>query len=190
MSNRLLNSRHIKTNTQNKLLNNTSYITCNNDKLKKVKDEYENKKMNLIEELKNKYDVEKLKDILLDIKLVNGDGKETERKYNMVTNQYDGERNNYWEKRTNEPYKNIIKEKKHYEKFLDKEKLHKIEPEELIVQKTSEVNKINEDQIEEYKNNVEGHNNEIKSIYSLSNELEHKKKFDYENILKYNVKYE
>jgi len=184
---------------KNQLLNNVSYNINMNENLKKTKENHQNKKLESINKLSNKYDINKLKNLILGAESsVTNNGRETVNLYDNLKCEYDEKDkkfqyklNEYWLKRTNEPYKNIIKDKQYYEKFLQKEKLQLIDPNELIIHKTGESDKKGfDDECEKYTKGIELHNNEIKTIYSMTNELEHKKKFEYEHKYKYNISYD
>lgn len=82
--------------------------------------------------------------------------------------------------RTNQPYKNIIKDEK-YKKEIKNEN-------DLIIHKVSKKDK--ENLLEEYNqimNILEKHNNEIQMVYSISEKNKHKKDFEYIQKYKYNV---
>ena len=184
----LMNKQNIG---KNQLLNNVSYNINMNENLKKTKENHQNKKLESINKLSNKYDINKLKNLILGAESsVTNNGRETVNLYDNLKCEYDEKDkkfqyklNEYWLKRTNEPYKNIIKDKQYYEKFLQKEKLQLIDPNELIIHKTGESDKKGfDDECEKYTKGIELHNNEIKTIYSMTNELEHKKKFEYESL--------
>ena len=81
-------------------------------------------------------------------------------------------------KRTNQPYKGIIKNFDYNRKFENKE--------DLIVHKVTMEDKIHfEDDIEKYKYKKEEQNKEIYSDYSKDKETKHKKDFEYQHKYKY-----
>jgi len=89
--------------------------------------------------------------------------KKNEGKVNMkvlceeVNDRYFNSLEEYWKKRTNQPYKNILYD--HEYKPITKE-------EDLIISNTKNIQKIGTDQVKEYAESVEKHNNELKNIYS------------------------
>lgn len=85
----------------------------------------------------------------------------------------------YWEKRTNQPYKNILYDQDYSKPIRDEQ--------DLIVHKYGEADKVKADQIDKYKENMERHNNELKVIYSTSKEAEHLKQFEYNHKYKYRI---
>lgn len=100
----------------------------------------------------------------------------------------------YWKERTNQPYKNIIKDEKYYKQFLTEDKRKKLDNrDELIVHKVTDVDKdkdrLEKEYVEKDKEIVE-HDGELKVIYATSKEAEHKQKFDYNHVYKFRVKYD
>ena len=60
----------------------------------------------------------------------------------------------------------------------------------MIVHKVTEEDKKGLDEsFEKFENKIENHNNELKSMYSISKELEHKEKFEYNHKYKYRIKH-
>lgn len=86
-----------------------------------------------------------------------------------------------WKDRTNEGYKNILKDEQILKKKIESDK-------DLIVHRVTQADKnfkeIESKCIEEEKGR-EQHKQELKSIYSLSKENEYKKKFEYVNCERY-----
>ena len=108
-------------------------------------------------------------------------------KLKKLDSQWDNIKKNAWETRTNQPYKNILKGEK-YDKFINKKT---IEKEELIVHRVTDADKEGfREAVLELENNKQKHNNELKLIYSVSEEAKHKKKFEYNHREKYKVKYD
>lgn len=90
---------------------------------------------------------------------------------------------NWWNNRTNAPYKTILKNEKWDREFKSKE--------DLIVHKVSSLDKIG--LMDDYKklvNMLERHNNDLKVIYSASKETEYKKKFKHVNKYQYKMQYD
>lgn len=84
-------------------------------------------------------------------------------------------------KRTNQPYKGIIKNFDYNRKFENKE--------DLIVHKVTDEDKIHfEEDIVKYQNEKEKQNKEIDNTYSKDKINEHKKEFEYQHKYKYRSK--
>jgi hypothetical protein len=96
-----------------------------------------------------------------------------------INKRYGDNLTKYWEKRTNQPYKNIL-----YDQDYNKTISH---GDDLIVHKYSEADKVRSEQIEKYKESMEKHNNELRVIYSTSKEAEHLKQFEYNHKYKYRI---
>lgn len=89
---------------------------------------------------------------------------------------------NYWKGRTNQPYKNILKNED-YSKIIKNEN-------DLIIHKVTSNDKIGiKEKYTEIKKNIEQHNNELKVLYSTSEEAQHKKKFEYNHRYRDRKKY-
>ena len=107
--------------------------------------------------------------------------KLTEDLNSMMTKKFIEE--NWWSKRTNAPYKNILHNedwKKDFKKEGD-----------LIVHKVSDLDKVG--LMDDYKlltSLIEKHNGELKVIFSTSEETEHKKAFKFVQKYKYRMKYD
>lgn len=87
-------------------------------------------------------------------------------------------------KRTNEPYKGIIKN-------FDYSKLKVKDEEDLIVHKVNEEDKnieIFDSKMSVFHNKIEKQNKDIKDTYSMDKKTEHKKEFDYQHKYKYRTK--
>lgn len=96
---------------------------------------------------------------------------------------------NYWNTRTNEPYKSALKDvmddPEYYKKNIGRD--HK----KLIIHKTTDADKIGlMDQYHEFQNVLEKHDSDLKVIYSTSKEGEHKKKFKWCNKSKFRIQYD
>ena len=103
-----------------------------------------------------------------------------------------------WRKRTNNPYKNVIKKelfennyKKYYKDNIFKKDIS--DKKELMVHKV--IKDIDADELllenefELLNGILEKHNNELKSIYSVSNKTQFKKDFEYAQKYKYRLEY-
>ena len=123
--------------------------------------------------------------VIAPIKIERGDKGEIERytteEESMMTKKFIED--NWWSKRTNEPYKNILKDED-WRKDFKKE-------DDLIVHKVTDLDKIG--LMDDYKTLVdliEVHDGELKVIFSSSKETEHKKAFKFVQKYKYRMKYD
>jgi len=116
----------------------------------------------------------------------NSDAIEINNKFNDAKGNFVVQRTQLWEGRTNQPYKNIMKNED-YNKAFKNEK-------DLIVHKVTAADKIEKillKELESLEGEIEKHDSELKSIYSLSEKTKHLKKFDYEHVVKYErIKYD
>ena len=87
-------------------------------------------------------------------------------------------------KRTNEPYKGIIKN-------FDYSKIREKHEEDLIVHKVNDEDKnmeLFDTNMNVFHNKIEKQNKDIKDTYSIDKKTEHKKEFDYQHKYKYRTK--
>ena len=172
--------------------------------MQKMKELQELKKIEKLNELEKKYDKnsenmkKNIKDILINYDKDKIDKEKQENKlvaeqfknYKQVENQYKTTREKYIQERTNQPYKNIIKDEKYINKFIEKPK-EKIDQKELIVHRVTNADKEGvEEECVTMDKEREKHDGELKVIYSSSKENEHKKKFEYNHKYKYRIKYD
>lgn len=118
--------------------------------------------------------------------------KDLEKEYTKNDKQHLHQLKNLWKKRTNQPYKNIIKDKQHIDKFLtsNTKKLKHVKKEDLVVHRVTKADKIGVTKdYNKFQKGLETHNNELKTIYSLTNQISHKKKFEYNHKSKFRIKY-
>ena len=110
--------------------------------------------------------------------------KESENNYHDKTGKDFGpEVRKYWEKRTNQPYKNIMKNED-YTKKISSDK-------DLIVHRVTNKDKEGvEEACIDLQQKLEKHDDELKVIYSTSKKNEHKKKFEYNHVYKYRVQHD
>jgi hypothetical protein len=166
-------------------------------------------KIEQLNNLENKYDVNKIKDAIISptkVTITPAERKKQNDIVNQLNSEYDVKDkkhlsmlNNHWNLRTNDPYKNIIKDEKFYSKFLkenlirnkimsDNDKKKMIN--DLIVHKVTNADKYGVDkQFDQFKEGLEKHNSELKVIYSTSKEATHKKQFDYNHKDRFRIKY-
>jgi hypothetical protein len=129
---------------------------------------------------------------------------ETEHMYLVPTTgtKFEDQSNAYlkelWKTRTNQPYKNIIKKEafdKDYKKYYNDNIFNKNinNRDELIVHKVIKNIDADEDLLEAdfllVQEILEKHNNELKSIYSVSNENKYKREFEYAQKYRYRLEY-
>jgi len=134
------------------------------------------------------------------IKKKKEDKEELEAGYSVLEGVYKTEdsfkkgASKYWKERTNQPYKNIIKDEKYYKQFLTESKRKKLDNrDELIVHKVTDVDKDIDRLEKEYDDKdkeIVEHDGELKVIYATSKEAEHKQKFDYNHVYKFRIKYD
>jgi hypothetical protein len=159
------------------------------------------KRIEALNKLERKYDKDKIKDIIISpIKITNDKKNEQlqNNKYLKLENEYNPTKkihlkqlHTHWRNRTNQPYKNIMKDTKYYQQFLEKDKLHNINKSELIVHKvTNEDKKGVLEDFHKIQNNIKKHDSDLKVIYSLSKQAEHIKKFEYVHVNKFRFKYD
>lgn len=114
---------------------------------------------------------------------------DVEGKWKKIESGYKADKKNellqkYWKDRNNIPYKKIMKQldKKDYEKIKKKE--------DLIIHKVTASDKYGvEDDYIDLIDNLEEHDDELKMIYSTSEQAKYLKKFDIEHKQKYRVKF-
>ena len=156
------------------------------------------KELELLNELERKYDKDKIKESVIEPKKLEYNNKDIEMKYNKFNKEYNHELNLLHNNRTNQPYKNIIKNDDHVKLFLSKprpetEEDKNLLKKNLVVHQVTQLDKNKEVVDKKYtdlQKNLETHNKELKIIYSTNEEIEHKKKFEYNHKFKYRVKYD
>ncbi len=165
MSNMYHTMNNLKKMQQSKFLSKINELEKNRDRLQLDKDELRNA-------------------IIRPIKIEKTDKQEIVVKFkDLEKNFTKKELEELWNKRTNQAYKNIIKDDKYQKKEYKKK-------EDLIVHKVTDLDKLGVDvELKEFETKLESQNGELKIIYSQSKELEHKKKFEYNNKYKYTVKF-
>jgi len=113
--------------------------------------------------------------------IIKKDNLNIETIYQEVDKRYNNKKliEDYWNKRTNQPYKNILYDQE-YNKQITK-------GEDLVISNTKNIQKINIEQIADYENTVKRHNDELNNLYSSTNEKEHFKQFQYNLKHKYRI---
>lgn len=181
----------------NRMMQNTQQLK----RMEMLKRAANMKRMKYLQDLKKKQLMERLKNInnddiknyVIKPKKLNVMSKEKidmNNKYKSLSQMYENTDNykkktkNIWDKRTNNPYKNIIKDADYSIKVKsDKD---------LIIHKVTDEDKddvILEKQFEKFGDTIDKHNKELKNMYSQSKELSHKKDFEYNHRYKYRVKF-
>jgi hypothetical protein len=161
--------------------------------MQKIKEMQQIRQMTKLNEVELTMDKEKIKEsIIRPIKIeknkqdrikLEREWKEAENVYHDKTGKnYGSEIKKYWSKRTNQPYKNIMKNEDYTKKIKSTK--------DLIVHRVTDKDKEGvEEEYVDLKGKLEMHNNELKVIYSTSTKNEHKKKFEYNHVYKYRVKH-
>ena len=124
--------------------------------------------------------------IIRPIKIEKADKQDIIIKYRDLQNNISSKKEleDLWKKRTNQTYKNIIKDEKYQKKEYKKK-------EDLIIHKVTNADKFGVDtELKDFQGKIEVQNGELKIQYSSSKEVEHKKKFEYNNKYKYTVKFD
>lgn len=159
----------------------------------KLKEMQQIKQLEKINELETTIDKEKIKESIIrpihiekdknSKQKLEKEWKEAESKYlDKSKKQYGSEIVEYWKKRTNEPYKNILKNVEYKKEYKDPKELvvHRITKDDKDEKKTKE-------QYQSYEATREKHDGELKVIYSNSKLNEHKKDFEYKHVYKYRI---
>ena len=172
--------------------NNMQYNSAQMQQMQKIKEMQQIKQLEKLNELSLLKSADKIKESVIRPEKLNDKNvreletkwKDIESRYiNKKTKDYGPEIKKYWENRTNEPYKNILKNENYSRSFKTKD--------DLIVHCVTQKDKEGVDkEYNEMDKNREKHNNELKMIYSTDQENEHKRKFEYNHVYKYRVKYD
>jgi len=162
--------------------------------MQRLKELQKVKQIEKLNELENTMDKEKIRESVIKpikIELTKEEKDNFSKQLKSIESQYvvDKKTNvnqdmvKLWKERTNTPYKTIIKNDD-YKKDIKANT-------DLIVHKITLRDKLGvEDEYVSLKGKIETHNDELKVIYSTSKENEHKKKFDYQHVYKYRVKFD
>lgn len=153
----------------------------------RIKQMQERRKAEIINSRNISKDV--IKNSLLNNLSNNISNEQVKQKYSNIARDYESD-NSYktkmqklWNKRTNQGYKHIIKNKKHLRDNYDN-------PEDLVVHRVCDEDRRDDILLQDYNkhmDNIEKYNEELKVIYSANNENEHFRKFEYSNIYKNNI---
>lgn len=191
MQNRLLGYHEQR---QNKIYNHNPLLSRKtNDyhsNLQKQNEAYQLRQIEKVVEMEQDLDIDKIRELVIKPLNVTPDRfehSEIKKKYSELEKNYEPSRNTYWKQRTNQPYKNIIKDRAHIDKFIGKSQINK---EELIIHRVSKEDKKGvEEKFNKLGQTIKTHDKELNVLYSTSNETEHKKKFEYNHKYKYRQSY-
>ena len=191
------NAHHFQTNQQQNM-NQMQML----QRMKHIKQMHHVKRLEKLKEIEN-MDDSKIREYVIRPEQVTKNTEDKEKinaNYNLLKNMYDSKESfdigakKFWTERTNEPYKNIIKDAEHYKQFLTEQKRKKLDnKDELIVHKVTKADRDEDILKEEWYEKEKGkkiHDDELKMTYSTSKQAEHKKKFEYNHIYKYRIKYD
>jgi len=194
-NNRLIDRyTHIKNKTlfaNNQLLQNNP---ISNRNIQQIKDLQKVKQLEKLNEFEYSVNQNKIKELIINpIKIERSikEKQDFEKKIIEIEKNYRDssgkdigpEIKKYWKDRSNEPYKNIMKNEDYTKKFVSVN--------DLIVHRVTNRDKVGvEEGFKELQTNIEKHDNELKIIYSTNNKIDHKKKFEYKHVYKYRIKYD
>ena len=123
--------------------------------------------------------------VICPIKAEKGDRMEIDRVYKDLDDTLTTKwlEQNWWRGRTNQPYKNIIKEEDYWKRNFKKQS-------DLIVHKVTDMDTVGlMDDYYQLLELIERHDKDLKVIFSASEKTKHKRKFKYVNKMKYRMKY-
>lgn len=165
------------------------------EELNKQKRIQEMRQAERLKKLEKNFDPNKAKEAVLGPKKVDEKDKEIEKKYKVAEKEYPSEKSKFWEGRTNQPYKNIIKDERMIKTFLERPKAENKEQQEelkkaLVVHRVTDADRKGvEEDFEHLKDAKQRQDDELRVIYSTSNKNEHLKKFEYNHVYKYRMNY-
>jgi hypothetical protein len=149
-----------------------------------IRESYNLKKIQKFNNIDQTHNMDQLKDVIIKSEKIqkpniniNNLVKSKEEENNKVLNES-------IKKRTNQPYKGIIKN-------FDYSKIREKHEEDLVVHKITDVDKdkiIFDSKLNNYNNTIQNQNTEIKQIYSGDKYTVNKKDFDYQHKYKYRSK--
>jgi hypothetical protein len=175
--NKLLNNRdsHQPSKVQNNLLNNNKIFSNNNMHAQQMQQMYQ------IKQNQNIVDKDKIKELIIQpIKLEKTNPALLAKTIKEKEEEYKPKLAEWWSKKTNVPYKGILKNENYNMKIKDEKDLiiHR------VTAKDKDTKEI-DNKYEEITDKIKSHNGELKVIYSSSKECEHKKKFNYTHVYQY-----
>jgi hypothetical protein len=148
------------------------------------RDSYNLKKIQNFNKIDQKFDKESLKKIIIKSEKIDKPNLNIENIESLLKNKQTAcskELDECLKKRTNQPYKGIIKDFDYNKKFTKSE--------DLIVHKVTEEDKKNfENDVIKFNDKKQIQDKEIKDVYSKDKETKYKKEFEYEHKYKYRAK--
>ena len=214
--NNLLNqfNQHVNNNSNNRMFSQNAMINQNPNYSAKDTNFYNKIQMAKLEQIKRAKKIEdmgmtkkELYEHIIDPHKIEKTSKaEIDKDLNKINGMYAIEKTSQtndfirelWKKRTNNPYKNVIKKeqfesnyKKYYKDDIFKKDIS--DKKELLVHKV--IKDIDADELllesdfELLNDILEKHNDELRSIYSVSNKNKFKKDFEYAQKYKYRLEY-
>lgn len=169
---------------QQKVMSKNPLIKVNNHHLSQTQQMYQLKQMEKLNEY-NDVDKNKIKELVIQPKKLDTMSKpDLDKRWKDQEKTYKTTLEQYWEKKTNTPYKGILKQE-NYNFKIEKGN-------DLVVHRVTVKDK-NKEEVEtrydKITNEIKKHDGELKVIYATSKENEHKKKFDYVHVYKYRVQH-
>lgn len=149
-----------------------------------VKNSYNMRKIKKFNNIDQMYNQNDLKNLILKPQKIEKPNINLKSMIDGKKKNNNSELNESYKKRTNEPYKGIIKN-------FDYSKIREKHEEDLIVHKVNDEDKNIEvfgENMDVFHNKIERQNKDIKNTYSLDKKTEHKKEFDYQLKYKYRTK--
>ncbi len=149
-----------------------------------IKNSYNMKKIKKFNNIDQMYSQNDLKNLILKPQKIEKPNINLKSMIDSKKKNNDSELNESLKKRTNEPYKGIIKN-------FDYSKIREKHEEDLIVHKVNDEDKNMEvfgENMNVFNNKIKKQNIDIKDTYSLDKKTEHKKEFDYQLKYKYRTK--
>lgn len=147
------------------------------------RDSYNMRKINKLNNIDQIYNKDELKKMIINPQQIEKPNLNLVSLIESKNLENEKDLNESIKKRINQPYKGIIKDF-NYDKKIKNES-------DLVIHKvTEEDKKLFDKDMNIYQNKIENQNKEIKNIYSLDKELEHKKDFEYQHKYKYRSKIE
>lgn len=149
-----------------------------------VKNSYNIRKIKKFNNIDQMYNTDDLKNLILKPLKIEKPNINIKSLINNKEQSNDNDLNESIKKRTNEPYKGIIKN-------FDYSKIREKHEEDLVVHKVNAEDKdkkIFDTNMDMFKNKVQEQNKDIEDAYSMDKKIEHKKEFDYQLKYKYRTK--
>jgi hypothetical protein len=157
----------------------------------RLKKAQELKKMEKINDIDRVFDKALIHEsVIKPMKEIKEDPSVLAKKFKEIQTKFIPELEENWKKRTNQPYKNVIKDEDYKKMNMTKKTIFNTEKD-LIVHTVTDADKIGVmKELEELQRLIEKHDGELKILYSLSNEAKNKKEFEYNHKSKFRVKFD